>query len=122
MLFIHPMWDHETQRLGKKKCTSVGYALHGAAEGIGYLGLLVLAISGVAFLCLWFARASRSFATHCLLLALALGFISEVMFQFSWWLALRRDFRHDDHEASWVEDGRRKTYKFSRASDRSNAP
>ena len=32
MLFIHPMWDNESQRIGKQKCTPAGYALHVIAE------------------------------------------------------------------------------------------
>jgi hypothetical protein len=34
MLFIHPMWDSETERLGKKACTPTGYALHGLADTV----------------------------------------------------------------------------------------
>ncbi len=28
MLFINPMWDNESQRIGKQKCTPLGYRLH----------------------------------------------------------------------------------------------
>lgn len=42
MLFIHPTWDHESQRIGKQKCIPVGYALHVIAGMIGFVGLLLL--------------------------------------------------------------------------------
>jgi hypothetical protein len=43
-----------------------------------------------------------------------LGIVSEVMFQYSWWLALRKGFRYDDErrEASWLEAGERRKYKY----------
>gem|GEM_PF-3837790 len=25
MFFVYPMWDNESQRIGKKKCTPLGY-------------------------------------------------------------------------------------------------
>src|SRR5688572_13576293 len=28
MPFINPMWDSESERIGKQKCTRLGYALH----------------------------------------------------------------------------------------------
>jgi hypothetical protein len=42
MFFIHPMWFDEGQRVGKQKCTPIGYAIHGIAEMIGFVGLLLL--------------------------------------------------------------------------------
>jgi len=113
MLFFHPMWDSETQRLGKKACTPAGFALHGLAEGIGFLGLALLAVSGIAWMWKWLAGGPRSLAAAGLTLALALGVASEVMFQLSWWLALRRGFQYDGYEASWLEHGSRKSYKFT---------
>jgi len=41
MFFIFPMWDNESQRIGKKKCTPLGYNLHCIAELIGFVGLLL---------------------------------------------------------------------------------
>jgi hypothetical protein len=32
MLFINPMWNSETERIGKQRCTPLGYALHGISE------------------------------------------------------------------------------------------
>ena len=44
MLFLHPTWDHESERLGKKRCTPTGSALHVVAEWIGFVGLLALLV------------------------------------------------------------------------------
>ncbi|MFL5330499.1 MAG: hypothetical protein ACJ8C4_16470 [Gemmataceae bacterium] len=124
MLFIHPMWDHESQRIGKQKCTPAGYALHVIAELIGFLGLLLL-LAVPAFL-VWRWLAGTFHATLWWLFAVpfAIGVVSEVLFQLSWWLALRRGYRYDVErcEASWLEVGQRRTYKYpadpSAAADR----
>jgi hypothetical protein len=113
MLFIHPMWDSETQRLGKKACTPAGYALHVFAEWIGFLGFLILVISGIVWLWRWLAGAPRGLAVAGLTLALVMGVTSEVIFHVSWRLALRRGFQYDGHEASWSENGSRKSYRFT---------
>jgi hypothetical protein len=107
------MWYSETQRLGKKACTPAGYGLHVLAEMIGFLGFALLGISGIVWLWRWLAGAPRGIATAGLTLALVLGVASEVMFQLSWWLALRRGFQYDGHEASWSEHGGRRSYKFT---------
>jgi hypothetical protein len=49
MLFIYPMWDNESQRIGKQMCTPLGYKLHETAELLGFIGLLLL-LSTVAYL------------------------------------------------------------------------
>lgn len=112
MFFIHPMWDSETERLGKKACTPAGYAIHVVAEGIGFLGGALLAISGFAWLWRWLAGAPRGLAAIGITAALVSGVVSELLFQLSWWMALRRDFRYDGYESSWVEHGNRRNCKF----------
>jgi hypothetical protein len=114
MLFIHPMWDHESQRLGKQKCTPMGYALHGIAELIGLAGLLLLLAVPVVLAWEWFTGWKVPSLFWLLAVPFSLGVISEVLFQFSWWLALRKGFRYDDDrcEASWMEAGERLTYKY----------
>ena len=42
MLFLYPMWDSESQRIGKKKCAPLGYRLNGIAELLGFIGLILL--------------------------------------------------------------------------------
>jgi hypothetical protein len=113
MLFIHPMWDNESQRIGKQKCTPIGYMLHGIAELIGFGGLLLLLALPVG----WkrFAETFQTSPWWLLVVPLGLGIISEALFQYSWWLALRKGFRydHDRREASWIEGGERRTYKYA---------
>ena len=116
MLFIHPTWDNESQRIGKLKCTPAGYALHVIAELIGFAGLLIL-LAVLGFLA-WEWSAAGAFRISLLwVLAppLGLGVVSEALFQYSWWLALRKGFRYDyeRREASWSESGERRTYKYT---------
>ena len=47
MLFINPMWDSESERIGKQKCTPLGYKLHGISDLIGFASLLLLLVTGV---------------------------------------------------------------------------
>ena len=42
MLFINPMWDNEVERIGKQRCTRLGYALHTASDLLGFVALLLL--------------------------------------------------------------------------------
>ena len=114
-LFIHPMWDTESQRIGMQKCTPTGYSLRELGEGVGCLGGLLLLGVGAYFF--FFVRAfTGTFGTGVVLLlslAFALGIISEVLVQCSWKLAQRKGFRYDyeAREASWIENGERRTYK-----------
>jgi hypothetical protein len=114
MLFIHPMWDNESQRIGKQRCTPVGYAIHVIAELIGLSGLLLLL--AVPVFLLWEGINGSFRASHLwlFLVPFGVGIISEVLIQFSWWLALRKGFRYDydQREASWDEAGERRSYKY----------
>lgn len=116
MLFIHPTWDNESERLGKQKCTPTGYTLHVIAELIGFVGLLLLLAT--PFMLAWKWLAGTLHSSHFWLLggvALGLGIVSEILFQFSWWLAIRKGFHYDyeNREASWIEAGERRSYKYS---------
>ena len=42
MFFFHPMWDHESERISKQRCTPVGYALHVVADLLGLAGFVLL--------------------------------------------------------------------------------
>ena len=108
------MWDNESQRLGKQKCTPLGYRLHVIAELLGFIGLLLL-FGTIAYLV--YRRIVGTFHMPLLLLLVVpfvLGLISEVLYQYSWLLANRKGFRYDyeSREASWLEDGKRRVYKW----------
>jgi hypothetical protein len=116
MLFRHPTWDNEGQRIGKRKCTAAGYALHVIAELIGFAGLLSLFAVLVFLAWEWSAAAAFRVSLLWLLVPpLGLGVVSEALFQYSWWLALRNGFHYDyeRREASWSESGERRTYKYT---------
>ena len=113
MLFIHPMWDNESQRIGKQLCTPTGYTVHVISELIGFSGLLLLLATLAVFA--WKGAAGTFHLPNLWLLTLPfiLGAISEALFRFSWYLALRKQFHYDyeRREASWIEAGERRTYR-----------
>jgi hypothetical protein len=115
MLFIHPMWDHESERIGKQKCTPAGYALHVIAELIGFVGLLLLIVVPITLAWKWFAGAFHAKLFWLLAVPFALGIFSEALFRYSWLLAFRKGFRYDQKqcEASWMEGDERRSYKFT---------
>jgi hypothetical protein len=107
MLFFYPMWDSECQRIGKKKCTPLGYRLHGIAELLGFAGLILLIAVAVY---LKFRSAGFSFDQQLfwlLSLPFGIGLAGEFLYCYSWRLADRKGFRYDPatHEARWEEDG-----------------
>lgn len=114
MLFIHPMWDHESQRIGKQRCSPVGYALHGIAELIGFTGLLLLLVMPLDLAYKAITGTFHASLLWGLAAPFGLGIISEVLYQYSWVLALRKGFKYDYElcEASWIEVEERRTYKW----------
>lgn len=113
-MFIYPMWDNESQRIGKQKCTPWGYALHGIAELLGFIGLLLLVGLSVYLI---YRAVAQSFETSLFwLLAIPFGFaiVSQALYQFSWVLAARNGFEYDynKREASWIEHGERVAYSW----------
>jgi hypothetical protein len=115
MLFLHPMRDHESQRIGTQKCTPIGYRLHVIAEFIGFVGILLLLAAAVVLVFKWFAGTFHASLLWLLAMPFSLGIISEALIQYSWWLALRKGFHYDyeRREASWMDAGERRTYKYS---------
>jgi hypothetical protein len=114
MLFIHPMWDHETERIGKKKCTPFGYALHGVADLLGFVGLLLLLGTAVYLGFKGITGGFRARMWWLLAIPFGVGIVSEVLFHVSWVIALKRGFEYDAKAgvASWNEDGKRIKYKW----------
>ena len=115
MLFINPMWDNEAERIGKQRCTPLGYALHRISDLLGFIALLLL-FGIVAYL--GYRGIVGTF--HSSLLGLfpipfGLASIGSILYRISWVLAHRRGFRYDyeAREASWLEHGQRRTYKYN---------
>ena len=108
MLFIHPMWDHESQRIGMQKCYRLAYDMHAIGELVGFLGLLALfATLG------WIALADRSW--WLLAIPFGVGVMSEALVLGSWAMVRRRGFQYDydKAEASWDENGKRVVYRYA---------
>lgn len=114
MLFFFPMWDNESQRLGKRRCTPLGYALHGIAEMLGFVGLLLMLGLGVYIAYSSIAGNFHASLLWLLTIPLGLGVIAEIVYQTSWLLAARKGFRYDyeTRQASWIEGGTRVTYRW----------
>ena len=109
------MWDNESQRIGKQKCTPIGYRLHVIAELTGFVGLLLLLAAAVVLIFKWLAGTFHASLLWLLAVPFFLGIVSEALFQFSWWLALRKGFHYDyeRREASWTDAGERRSYRHS---------
>lgn len=115
MLFIHPMWDHESQRIGMQKCYPLAYDIHAIGELIGFLGLLALlgTLGWMAYL-----RTIGGFAVQSwwlLTVPFGIGIVSEALVQASWAMVTKRGFKYDygKNEASWDHDGERVVYRYA---------
>ena len=115
MLFIHPMWDHESQRIGMQRCYPLAYDIHGIGELIGFLGLLVLlgTLGWMAYL-----RTVAGFTVQSwwlLTVPFGIGIVSEALVQTSWAMVTRRGFKYDyqKSEASWDHNGKRVVYRYA---------
>lgn len=124
MLFIHPMWDHESQRIGMQKCYPLGYAIHGIGELIGFLGLLALfgTLGWMAFL-----RTVGEFTDQSwwfLSVPFGIGILSETLVQASWAMVTRRGFKYDydKSESSWDHDGKRVVFRYAKQDSPPTAP
>ena len=108
-LFIHPMWDSESQRIGMQKCYPLAYNLHGIGELIGFAGLLALFCT-IA----WVVVASQSW--WLLAIPFGIGIVSEALVLGSWSMVKKRGFKYDSgtSEASWDENGKRVVYRYAR--------
>jgi 4-hydroxybenzoate polyprenyltransferase len=113
MLFIYPMWDSENQRIGKQKCTPLGYKLHGIAELLGFIGLVIFVIVCIY---LWVRHSIGMFNTYqfwWMAIPIGIGIVAETLYVYSWRLAARKGFQYDykTGEASWIDDGERQTLR-----------
>ncbi len=114
MLFINPMWDNESERIGKQRCTRLGYALHSISDLVGFIALLLLLGTGAY---LGYKGMVGTFQTGFLWLLtvpFTLAGIGWALYRCSWLLARKKGFRYDceTREASWIENGERQTYKW----------
>jgi hypothetical protein len=114
-MFIPRMWSDEVERIGKQRCTPLGYALQVIGDLVGFLGLLMLLGLPVYFA---YRKVVGTFTWWllCLLTApFVMGVAGRLMVQFSWWMAFRKKFQYDYEcrESSWIEAGERRSYTLS---------
>ena len=107
------MWDNESQRIGKQKCTPLGYQLHGIAEGLGFLGFFLLIA-----VCAYLGYRHHVGTVHgrlfwLMVVPFGTGLAGEILYHYSWRLASKKGFQYDyeTREASWMENGIRQKYK-----------
>jgi hypothetical protein len=93
MLFIHPMWDCEDERLGMKACTPFGYALREIADGIGFIGLILLVAVPVYIAYRVCAHQFLWKTCWLFLIPFTLGVIGRVLYEISWRLARKKRLR-----------------------------
>jgi len=112
MIFIHPMWDSENQRLGLKACTPFGYFLHEVADGIGFIGLLLFVATPVFLAYRAFAHRFSWHLCWFLLVPFFVGIVGRALFEFSWRLAAKKQFHYDDQNgtAHWIEGDHAHTF------------
>lgn len=118
LMFINPMWDHESQRLGKKRCTPIGFMLHTISDLIGFIALLfMLAIS--FYLMYTGFRGIASWSSLWLyIIPFAIAIVGNLLHGYSWHLARKRQFEYDYDRcvATWIDEhGKRQSYKYETA-------
>jgi len=123
MLFIHPMWDNESQRIGMRKCWKTAYLVHAYGELVGFLGLLTLLITVGYMVYSAIFVGFRHSMWWLLCVPFGIGIVSEVMVRTSWAMVERRGFEYDyrNRVSSWVEDGQTVSYRYAQESDRTDA-
>lgn len=114
-MFIPRMWFDEIERIGKQRCTLVGYALQVVGDLLGCCGLLML--FGVpAYLAFRGVAGTFSWSLLWLLTApFAIGIVGRVTVGLSWSLAYRKQFRYDYERrvSNWVEGGEERAYTYA---------
>jgi hypothetical protein len=109
MLFIYPMWDHESQRIGKQKCSPFAYGLHVLADiigGIGLFSLIGLGISDVfSNIDIYWWYYTYPFMA---------GAIGQIIHIYSWKIVAKKKFHYDYEKsiATWEENGEVRSFKY----------
>jgi hypothetical protein len=112
MIFIHPMWDSENQRLGMRACTRPGYFLRELGDGMGFIGIILL-LATIAYLAYQFFRHQLSIHhLWSLLIPFFFTIIGRLLFEFGWRLAAKRHFQYDydNRIARWIDAGHEKVF------------
>lgn len=102
-MFINPMWQDEVQRIGKQRCTPMGFRLHLLSDLIGFLALILLLAVPCYFTYTAFCGMFRVVTLWMLLLPFVVAIAGNVLHSYSWQLADARQFKYDYEKrvASW---------------------
>ena len=109
------MWSDEVERIGKQRCTPVGYNLQAIGDLIGFSGLLLL-IGVVSYLVyMGIAGTFRWMLLWWLAVPFVIGIAGSIIVSYSWSLAYRKQFRyHYEHRVStWIVDGQEQSYSYA---------
>ena len=114
-MFIPRIWCDEVERIGKQRCTPVGYALQGVGELIGLVGLLTLLGVPIYLAYRGVVGTFRWPLVGLLAVPLVIGIVDTIVVEFSWRLAYRKRFRYDYERrvSSWIEEGQERTYSYA---------
>ena len=107
-MFINPMWDSESQRIGKQKCTPLGYRLHLISDLVGFVALLLLPVTFVYLQVMDVLGRFDPSLRWLYAVPFSIALAGTLLHQYSWRLAARKGFKYDYKTgvATWLEDGR----------------
>ncbi len=114
-MFVPRMWSDEVERIGKQKCTSLGYALHGIGDLIGLAGLLLLLGTPIYLVYRGIVGSFHGSLLWLLFVPIGVGMVGRIIVGVSWHLAGRKRFNYDygRREATWVEDGEKHSFTYA---------
>jgi hypothetical protein len=113
-MFVPRIWFDEVERIGKQRCTPLGYALQLVGELVGILGLLMFLVVTIYLIYNVIANSFEWSLLWFLTFPFVLGIVGSGLVTFSWSLACRKKFHYDyeRRESSWIEAGEKRTYTF----------
>jgi hypothetical protein len=115
MIFIHPMWDSENERLGMKACTPLGYKLREIGDLVGFIGLFLF--FGVIIYSVLARQPTTRHGWWLVAVPIAFGIVGRILYTFGWLLAKKKKFHYDDSRTvTWFESGQRMQYPPLKAS------
>ena len=84
------MWDTESQRIGKMKCSPLAYNLHIISDLIGLVSMLVLFGGFVSFL-----HTNWKYSIILILYSFISAFLGNLLYRYSWKIIERKGFEYD---------------------------
>src|SRR5262249_2224235 len=83
-MFIPRMWFDEVERIGKQRCTPIGYALQVFGELVGFFGLLILLGMPVYLACRGVVGTFNWSLLWLLTVPFVMGIVGSIIVSFSW--------------------------------------